>query len=528
MVYVSDGIYDRGGKRDNPREAEVVADLVFQHLKECPHKTLGVVTFSIAQMETVAEAIERRRRMQPEFEHFFKEDRLEGFFVKNLENVQGDERDVMMISVGYAYDSEGQMTMNFGPINKTGGERRLNVVVTRAREKTVIISSIKASDIRINSTVNSVGVKSLQGYLEYAEKGPQILRPAFAKVGITQSLLEEDVATVIKRSGYSVIPKVGWSGCPIEIGVSDPNEPSCYLLGIEFDGPTYKSINSARDRDRLRSQVLEQLGWHIHRVWSPAWVSRRESETRRLTDALEEYGKQERSKDSPQLVSETADDKAKLGIPDHVDVQRVQFAGAEKIGVPYRVHPLKAGFSSSVMVPTTGYKWTTKANEFYFEENRPLQSRLLEELVNAEGPIHFDYAVKRLADAWGLKRIGPRTVLAVQEARNILLKNHRLTVKENFLWPPELKEAAVRTPVKDVPESKRDVEHIPPEEIEKAMQFIAKYSIGINSGSLITETSKVFGFNRNGENARETIQEVYRKMLSEGTLLCTNDVVTVP
>ena len=144
LIHVPDGIYDRGGTRNNLKEAEKVADLVFEHFKNYPKKTLGVVTFSIAQMDAVEEAIERRLKEQPDFEPFFKEDRLEGFFVKNLENVQGDERDVIFFSVGYGYDQQGQMTMNFGPLNKPGGERRLNVAVTRAREKVVLITSIKA------------------------------------------------------------------------------------------------------------------------------------------------------------------------------------------------------------------------------------------------------------------------------------------------------------------------------------------------------------------------------------------------
>ncbi len=180
------------------------------------------------------------------------------------------------------------------------------------------------------------------------------------------------------------------------------------------------------------------------------------------------------------------------------------------------------------MVPVSSYRWTAKANEFYFEENRPLQSRLLEELVNEEGPIHFDYAVKRLAGVWGLKRSGPRVVLAVREALNLLLKNRKLAAKDSFLWPLELKDVPVRTPVEDIPESKRIAEHIPPEEIENAIKFIAKYSIGINSESLIAETAKVFGFNRSGESIRERVYEVYRKLLSERKLVCTNDIVTIP
>ncbi len=160
LVYVPDGVYDRGGKRNNLKEAEKVADLVFEHFRNYPKKTLGVVTFSIAQMEAVEEAIERRLKEQPDFEQFFKEDRLEGFFVKNLENVQGDERDVIFFSVGYGYDQEKQMAMNFGPLNKPGGERRLNVAVTRAREKVVLITSIKATDI--DSETKAVGVQTLR------------------------------------------------------------------------------------------------------------------------------------------------------------------------------------------------------------------------------------------------------------------------------------------------------------------------------------------------------------------------------
>ena len=175
------GIYDRGGERNNLKEAEKVADLVFEHFKNYPKKTLGVVTFSIAQMDAVEEAIDRRLKEQPDFEPFFKEDRLEGFFVKNLENVQGDERDVIFFSVGYGFDQQGQMTMNFGPLNKPGGERRLNVAVTRAREKVVLITSIQGSDI--DKEAKALGVQTLRTYLDYAEHGPETLQSAKSGVG---------------------------------------------------------------------------------------------------------------------------------------------------------------------------------------------------------------------------------------------------------------------------------------------------------------------------------------------------------
>jgi DNA replication protein DnaC len=399
MVYIEDAVYDRGGQRDNPKEAEAIANLVFEHFEKYPEKTLGVVTFSIAQMETVEEAIEHRLREHPEYEHFFKEDRLEGFFVKNLENVQGDERDVMIFSVGYGRDQQGQMTLNFGPLNKAGGERRLNVAITRAREKVLLVTSIKASDINVDAS-STVGVLALRAYLEYAEKGYETSKSA-PQPSKFDAALEYTVATEIQHMDYDIIPKVGCSIYPIDMGVVDPANPGCYLLGIECDGSTYRSSNSARDRDRLREQVLRQLGWRIHRIWSPDWVARRESEVRRLRDALDQACQlQPESRVQKPLKLGEKQDFARR----EIEVKQVQFAGTERIGVPYKVHVLRAVFNPYVRIPLSKYPYSTvEKNEFHFPENRVLQSRLLEDLVREEGPIHFDYAVQRLAATWDVR-----------------------------------------------------------------------------------------------------------------------------
>ncbi len=192
FTYVPDGVYDRGGARNNPREAKVVADIVFKHLKEHPEKSLGVMTFSISQMNTVKDEIEARLTENHEYEELLKEDRLRGFFVKNLENIQGDERDVMVISVGYGYDKGGVMTMNFGPLNMDGGERRLNVAVTRAREKVILVSSIKSSDIDLSST-KSVGVRCLHDYLSYVEQASKLEEKSEAEVTTLSEIQKEVV-----------------------------------------------------------------------------------------------------------------------------------------------------------------------------------------------------------------------------------------------------------------------------------------------------------------------------------------------
>ncbi len=525
LVHVPDGVYDRGGRRNNLKEAEVVADLVFEHFKEYPKKTLGVVTFSIAQMETVDEAVESRRRQQPEYEHFFKEDRLEGFFVKNLENVQGDERDVIILSLGYGFDPQGQMTMNFGPVNRAGGERRLNVAVTRAREMTILVSSVKAVDLDMESA-KSIGTVILHAYLEYAEKGPEILKSVAREASELGSPIEEDVAMVLHRLGYSFIPHVGCSFCPIDMGVVDPKNSGVYLLDIEFDGATYQNSSSARDRDRLRTQVLKQLGWRIYHLWSPTWISRRDSEIRRLSHALEDAHKFQMGKQRPSKDVDLKEANTNDALAQEVDVHKIQFAGTEKIGVPYKVHELEAEYAEYVKVPSAN-RWAVQPNQFHFQENRQLQARLLEELIRNEGPIHFDYAVKRLVSVWGLKRKNANIVHAVREALYSLTLNEKVIEKGNFLWSPELQDAPARIPVPGVPESRRKPEHIPPEEIENAMKAIAQYALGISSESLIAETAKVFGFSRAGEKTRKRFSDIYRRLLWEKKLVCDNDLVSV-
>jgi len=520
LVYVPNGIYDRGGNRDNPVEAEKIASLVFEHFTNFPKKTLGVVTFSIAQMKAVEEAIDRQLKVRPEFDKFFKEDRLEGFFVKNLENVQGDERDVIFFSVCYGYDQTGEMTMNFGPLNKPGGERRLNVAVTRAREKVVIVTSIKSADIAPDAKAQ--GVQTLRNYIEYAEKGPIILDMPYQQAGAYESHLDEDVASEIQKLGYEVVPQVGCSGYKINIGVIDPVNSGCYLMGVECDGVTYRSSSSARDRDRLREQVLKGLGWCIHRVWSPSWVARRDSEVKRLKEALEQAQKLQLDKESLKPSVNVKED----GLIE-TDVRKVKFAGIEKIGVPYKIYPLKVAFNPYIKVQTDKSTKTSKQkNEFHYPENREIQTRFLGELVEKEGPIHFDYAVERLADAWGIKRVTPKISHAVQEALNALIRDQKVVIKGSFLWSPTLKDVQIRIPVDGIVETKRKLEHVPPEEVEAAMKIIAKYALGISDESLVVETAKVFGLTHSTDKSKEYFNDILKRLIRERKLAIKDGVVT--
>jgi very-short-patch-repair endonuclease len=286
--HVPDGVYDRGGSRTNRREAEVVRQLVFDHMRDFPGKSLGVVTFNDAQRMAVQDAVDRHRYDHREFEDHFREDRLDGFFVKNLENVQGDERDCMIFSITYGRDVAGKFTMNFGPVSGPGGERRLNVAITRAREKVVIVSSVRASDFPVAAELTGGGLH-VRSYLDYAERGEKaLLAGAELSEGDFESTFEVAVAEAIRELGYQVVPQVGVSGFRVDLGVVHPDEPGRFALGVECDGAAYHSAATARDRDRLRQDVLENLGWRIVRVWSPDWNANRGLAIDRLRVAIEE------------------------------------------------------------------------------------------------------------------------------------------------------------------------------------------------------------------------------------------------
>ena len=302
----------------------------------------------------------------------------------------------------------------------------------------------------------------------------------------------------------------------------DAVNPGNYLLGVVCDGPLYKSSNSARDRDRLRDQVLTQLGWRIHRIWSPSWVARRDSEIRRLKEALEEASKQQLEKETQNPITEVKD-----GLAPKVDVQKIEFSGVERIGVPYKIHPLKAIYDPYVKVATANSTVNSKQkNEFHFPVNRGNQTNLLDELVQNEGPVHFDYAVERLAAAWGIKHVTPQVTHAVKEALNNLLKEQKVVLKGSFLWPRSARETPIRVPVPGIPESKRKAEYIPPEEAEGAMQAVARYALGISQESLVRETAKVFGLNHSTEDARKVFSEALNRLVRERKLILKGDVVS--
>jgi len=262
------GAYARGVSQVNQAEAEAVVAEVEHRLAEHPDVTLGVVTFNQKQQNLILDLLDQARRRSPGLDRHFDEALTEPVFVKNLESVQGDERDVILFSTTFGPDSAGRLSMNFGPLNQSGGERRLNVAITRARSELKVFTSIRPEQMDLSRS-GALGVRDLKHFLEFAERGHKALEAAtFGSVGSFDSPFEEVVARALQEKGWLLQPQVGVSRFRIDLGVVHPDEPGRYLAGIECDGATYHRSATARDRDKIREGVLRGLGWEILRLWS--------------------------------------------------------------------------------------------------------------------------------------------------------------------------------------------------------------------------------------------------------------------
>ncbi len=284
--YIENGFFN---ERTNSKEVDAIVEYIIQHVRKHPTRTLGVATMNKPQESLIRSRLRRRFQYDEELEHFclcpIKDKELEPFFIKNLENVQGDERDTILISTVYGKSKEGSKVMQrFGPINGINGHRRLNVLFTRAKIETHVFSSLKPDDIVVNA--NSYrGTRVFKDYLIYAASGGKNIIPS-GDTGVPDSCFEICVKDKLESLGYEVHSQVGVKGFFIDLGVKHPRFPYGYIAGIECDGVPYHSSKSARDRDIIRQSVLEGLGWNIYRIWSTDWYYNLDKEIEKLTEYL--------------------------------------------------------------------------------------------------------------------------------------------------------------------------------------------------------------------------------------------------
>jgi hypothetical protein len=493
-----DGTYRRGASRDNPIEAAKVAERVIHHYDTRPALSLGVVTFSEAQAEAIETAISRARDDRPDLDRFFTNDRLRGFFVKSLESVQGDERDVLIFSIGYGPDENRKMTMNFGPLNRQGGWRRLNVAITRARYRNEIITSIRASDIP--ESVTTEGLRHLRRYLDYAARGMAALALDTSSGGDAESPFEESVISVIRSWGYELTPQVGTAGYRIDIGVRHPDQPGVYALGVECDGYQYHSSKVARDRDRLREKVLRGLGWNLHRIWGTAWYRDRNGEEHKLRGAIQH------AITAPVHGLLTDATKPCEGTRLQIQTQAATFDQAPSWAAPYvtaQVSHLPRWIDSGEPGSYTSMVAGIRA------------------VVATEAPVHTAVLQQRLREAWDIGRIGARirdNIDAAIRVAGVLRDGDFLTLTSK---PP----AVVRTPTDAC---RRDVEHVHDSELVLALANLVRDAGGISHDELTTRVARLYGWTRRGPDISTRLHTLIARLLDDGTLTGNEHNLTKP
>ncbi len=488
----------------NADEARTVAKAVMEHARAKPGLTLGVAAFSVVQARRIEDEVDILRRRDPSCEEFFGGHPEEPFFVKNLENVQGDERDVILISIGYGKIDGAHLPMQFGPLNRDGGERRLNVLITRARRRCIVYCNFVGTDLDLRRS-RARGVEALKTFLEYARTG--VIDTPEASGREADSPFEEAVAGRLRERGHDVSHQVGSAGFFIDLAVVDPERPGRYLLGIECDGASYHSARSARDRDRLRQQVLEGLGWKIHRIWSTDWFRDPERELGRVEEAISSVRTAEVA-GPPVPVSVSVPEPAKpLEREAHVEPE------AAPPTSPYELAEV-----------TLGQLWAP------LHEIAPGRvAKWIGQVVEVESPVHLDEATARIRSAAGKGRSGSRIRNLMKRGANVgdFQRLFRLDSR-GFLWRRGQKTAEVRRRDGDLPASLRNPAMIAPEEIATALLHVVRASYGIDASGAVKEAIRLFAFRRSGTKIVHRFTQVLDELVAKGKIERVGSILRVP
>lgn len=475
--YHVDGTFDRQTKT-NLIEAQKVVDLVFEHIQKYPDRSLGVVAFSISQQNLIDKLLAKRRKLDPSKEVFFKADREEPFFVKNLETVQGDERDTIIFSVAYGRDPQGRLLLNFGPINRDGGERRLNVAVTRAKYNIQLVSSMHYTDIDLSRT-QSVGARLLREYLDYAENGLVALKRTSLVNAFEQKdcEFENEVKDFLLCNGFEVDSQLGSSSCKIDLAVKEHNS-SNYLVAIECDGDTYNSSKSVRDRDRLRQEILERMGWNYYRIWSTDWFRNKTLEKDRLLKFVKKtlQSSNRKFKNESSLNDISFEETAKSN---HFEFPKYQMADEYKL-----------------------------AEQLNFDK-----PKIINAIVDLEAPISEEWLLKRLAFLFGREKV----TSAVRDEFNYIIRHsssYKFIRKNGFFYSMEKDIPMLRVPEENAT-TIREVKNIAMEELALGMKEILKQNISVEKSGLFRLLVNQLGFARIGDATLDYLEDALTLIAKE-------------
>lgn len=533
-----DSVYAKGAGQTNPGEAKAIVEEARNRLtgREPGKPSLGIVTLNSQQQELVLDLLDSARKADIALDCHFSDDLEEPVFVKNLETVQGDERDIIILGTTFGPTEPGsqKMSMNFGPLNREGGERRLNVAVTRARREMLLFTSFDPGMIDLSRT-GSNAIRDLKHYIEFAAKGPRALAEAHqGSVGVTESPFEDAVKLALERRGWTVRPQIGVSGFRIDLGIVHPDRPGDYLAGIECDGAMYHSALTARDRDQVRQAVLEGLGWDIIRIWSTDyWVSA-EGAMKAVQEKLEELLSADRECASagldvacemPDLGDLGSDEGASLAVKeDEVEDKlapeeyRADEAIEEDVGTTLQgVLSARATGSVSGMRDQNpsherkqSYRHTDfshiadriNPDRFAEREYSPVVAEMIRHAVESEAPIEKSALATVIARAHGFKRTGSAIADRVERIGRKLFHYRQENSGRIFVWRDEAHCGAIATWREPSDEDrKRPIEDIPQEEIILAAKDFPF------EDDVPRAIAVAFGFSRLRAPSRERIEQ---------------------
>lgn len=491
--HIQNGVYDRGGSRTNILEAKALVDAIEHHAANHVSLSLGVGTFSQAQQDLILDLLEQRRRKSTELDEFINAQTVEPFFVKNLENIQGDERDVIFISICYAKDNNGRLTQNFGPLNNRGGFRRLNVLISRSRARCEVFSSVTADDIDLSRT-KSEGLTMLKGYLTYAKSGHLEIPSHSDREHDSEFELQVDKA--LSEAGYTVRAQIGTCGFFIDLAIVDPDKPGRYLLGIECDGASYHSSRSARDRDRLRQEILEDRGWIIHRIWSTDWFQTPQLELEKVVLAIENakaYSSNPATINTgsniqlPNLTEEGTCDP-----PENVSIDTTSIAAGHSHSTGCTINYVEAEFSVDTSI------------EIHQLKPRVL-TPIVVKVIQIEGSIHKELVADAVRRLWGLSKTGNRISAAVNKALGNARRAGKLDEDSSFYHIKGQTIDKVRNR-EYLTTKQRKPKYLPPAEIRVAILWLVEQNIGVDSADLARQVGKLFGFSSTSPDLKEAVK----------------------
>ena len=518
FVHVPEGCYDRGASRRNVPEAGMVADMVIEHFRSRSELSLGVVAFSEAQQMAILEELEARIRERPELSRYFKEGVQEEFFVKNLESIQGDERDVIIFSLGYGKDAKGKMHQSLGPLNRAGGERRLNVAVTRARKSLAVVSSILPQDLH----PTSAGARLLRQFMEYAMAGGTRDALAPEQEGKADTPLEAAMVKALESRGLNVHPRWGCSGYRIDLAVEKGD--GTLALAVETDGPSYRSGPTARDRERLRQEALSKLGWKVHRTWSSDWVRDPEGEAERIVRAAE-AAKPCAAPEAMGIVP-SFQDAAPESVVDKVATELTDIDGEASGDVVESVlaAPSPVADHSSVTVPYCRVDWTSYPGMTARIRTEPEEALAdaIEAVVAAEGPVHPLMVHERVREI--CKVAGIRKGVSQSEetaAIERLAEQGRIVQVGMFLWPCGMDAPTVRqSPAGE----RRELWYVCMEELSAAIMGLLDEG-AMDEKTLVSRVTTLYGYKRPSPEARRRISEAVDGLIASGQMVRAGEVI---